>query len=413
MKTLLILGAGSAGTMLANNMAKALNPEEWKIIIVDRDPIHYYQPGFLFIPFSWHKESDVVKPKKNFLPKQVEYIISDIARIEPDNNKVFLTLNNRVIDYDYLVVATGTDIAPEETPGMAEEGWHKNIHDFYTLKGALALEPVMKNFNGGKLVVHVTESPIKCPIAPLEFLFLADYYFHKRGIRNKVEIVFATPLSGAFTRPHASAVFGDLLSKKGIHVEPDFNIMEVDNGKQLMRSYDDREIPYDLLVTVPLNMGAKVIAESGMGDDLNYVPVDKFTLQSKKWENVWSIGDANSIPASKAGSVTHFQVDGVAENIRYHMQGRPQPFAFDGHANCFIESGYNKGYLIDFSYDVEPLEGAYPVPFLGPFSLLKETWFNHLGKLFFRWMYWNLLLPGVKLPIPNEFSIAGKIPIKQ
>lgn len=409
MKTFLILGGGTAGTMMANKMARRLNPEEWKTIVVDREPSHFYQPGFLFVPFGYYTKEDVTKTKKQFLSGKVEFIVSDIERIEPDNRKVFLTADNRVIDYDYLVVATGTGLQPEETSGLADSGWRKNIFDFYTLDGAMALHNFLQKWEGGRLVVHITEMPIKCPVAPLEFSFLADYYLHQRGIRNKVDLVLVTPLPGAFTKPKASAALGNLLEKKGITVVPDFNIMEVDNSKQLIRGYDEREIPYDLLVTIPVNMGANVIADAGMGDDLNYVPVDKFTLQSKKWENIWAIGDANNIPASKAGSVSHFQMDGVIENILHHMQGKPMDAKFDGHANCYIESGFDKAFLIDFDYDVEPLEGTYPIPGVGPFSLLKETRINHLGKLFFRWMYWNLLLPGRKIPMPDKFSMVGKI----
>jgi sulfide:quinone oxidoreductase len=408
-KTLLILGGGTAGTMMANKIARRLNPEEWKTIVVDREPSHFYQPGFLFVPFGYYTKEDVTKTKKQFLSDKVEFIVSDIERIEPDNRKVFLTANNRVIDYDYLVVATGTGLHPEETSGLTDSGWRKNIFDFYTLDGAMALHNFLQKWEGGRLVVHITEMPIKCPVAPLEFSFLADYYLHQRGIRNKVDLVLVTPLPGAFTKPKASAALGNLLEKKGITVVPDFNIMEVDNSKQLIRGYDEREIPYDLLVTIPVNMGANVIADAGMGDDLNYVPVDKFTLQSKKWENIWAIGDANNIPASKAGSVSHFQMDGVIENILHHMQGKPMDAKFDGHANCYIESGFDKAFLIDFDYDVEPLEGTYPIPGIGPFSLLKETRINHLGKLFFRWMYWNLLLPGRKIPMPDKFSMVGKI----
>lgn len=409
MKTFLILGGGTAGTMMANKIARRLNPEEWKTIVVDREPSHFYQPGFLFVPFGYYTKEDVTKTKKQFLSDKVEFIVSDIERIEPDNRKVFLTADNRVIDYDYLVVATGTGLHPEETSGLTDSGWRKNIFDFYTLDGAMALHNFLQKWEGGRLVVHITEMPIKCPVAPLEFSFLADYYLHQRGIRNKVDLVLVTPLPGAFTKPKASAALGNLLEKKGITVVPDFNIMEVDNSKQLIRGYDEREIPYDLLVTIPVNMGANVIADAGMGDDLNYVPVDKFTLQSKKWENIWAIGDANNIPASKAGSVSHFQMDGVIENILHHMQGKPMDAKFDGHANCYIESGFDKAFLIDFDYDVEPLEGTYPIPGIGPFSLLKETRINHLGKLFFRWMYWNLLLPGRKIPMPDKFSMVGKI----
>ena len=183
----------------------------------------------------------------------------DIEIIEPDENRVRLTREKKVINYDYLVVATGSHIHPEETEGLLDGGWHKNIFDFYTIEGATALSRFLKFWKGGRLVLNITEMPIKCPVAPLEFIFLADWFFHQRGIRDKVELVLATPLPGAFTRPRASAILGGMLEEKGIYLEPDFNIMEADNTKSVIRSYDEREIPFDLLVTIPTNMGADVI----------------------------------------------------------------------------------------------------------------------------------------------------------
>ncbi len=408
MKTLLVLGAGTGGTMVANKMAQHLDPQEWRIIIVDRDENHYYQPGFLFIPFGIYASQDVVKPKRNFLPPQVEIIFSDIEIIEPEKNRVTLTRENKILHYDYLVIATGSQIHPEETEGLVDGGWRKNIFDFYTIDGATALSRYLKYWKGGRLVLNVVEMPIKCPVAPLEFLFLADWYFHERGIRDKVEIVFATPLPGAFTKPRASAILGDMLEQKGIYIEPDYNIMEVDAGSNVIRSYDEREISYDLLVTVPTNMGSELIERSKMGDELNFIPVNKFTLQSEGWENIWVIGDAGNAPTSKAGSVAHFMLDVLIDNMLRHMEGlEPQP-KFDGHANCFIESGFDKGILIDFNYDVEPLPGKFPLPGFGPFSLLKESPVNHWGKMMFRWVYWNVLLKGEEMPFESQMTMAGK-----
>lgn len=407
MKTLLILGAGTAGTMLARKMAGKLDAHDWKVIVVDKDQRHYYQPGFLFIPFGLYKPEAVVRPKKNYLPRNVEFILADVEQIQPQENRVLLA-GGQTINYDYLVIATGTDIAPEQTEGLLGGGWRQNIFDFYTYDGAVALSKALKNFNGGRLVMHISEMPIKCPVAPLEFIFLTDWYLKQRGIRNKTELVYATPLPGAFTKPVAAAALGDMLVKKGINVEPEFNIMEVDSGANLIRSYDEREIPYDLLVTVPVNMGAAMIQRSGLGDDLNYVPTDKHTLRSERFENIFVMGDAANIPASKAGSVIHFQMETVVENLLASIQGKPLASKFDGHAICYVETGFSKAFLIDFSYDVQPLPGKYPIPGIGPFSLLRESGFNHLGKLGFYYMYWDLMLKGINVPLPSKFSLAGK-----
>jgi sulfide:quinone oxidoreductase len=394
--------------MVANKMAKELDQAEWKIIIVDQDDVHIYQPGLLFIPFGMHDRDDVIKPRVNFLPKSVEFVQSEIELIEPDANKVRLKKDSRVIDYDYLVVATGSHLAPTETPGLVDNGWRKNVFDFYTLDGAVALAKHLETWKGGRMVLNVAEMPIKCPVAPLEFLFLADWYFHKRGMRDKVELIYSTPLGGAFTKPRATATLGGMLEDKNIGLEPEFMIMEVDNDKHVIRSYDEREIPFDLLITIPTNMGAEVIGRSGMGDELNFIPTDKHTLQSKKWENVWIIGDAGDVPTSKAGSVAHFMLDVLIENMLLHMEGQPLRPDFDGHANCFIETGFGKGMLIDFNYEVEPLPGTFPVPMFGPFALLKESVVNHWGKMAFRWLYWNVMLKGGYMPISNQLSMNGK-----
>jgi sulfide:quinone oxidoreductase len=409
MKTLLILGAGTGGTMVANKMAQKLDSREWEIIIVDQEETHYYQPGFLFIPFEIYSSRDVEKPKRDFLPQGVNFILSDIELIEPEKNRVQLTRDKQVINYDYLVIATGSDIQPKETEGLLDGGgWRKNIFDFYTPDGAADLARLLKNWNSGRMVVNISEMPIKCPVAPLEFVFLADWYFHKRGIRDQVEIIYSTPLDGAFTKPKASRIFGGMLEQKGILLEPNFNIGEVDNKKQTIRSWDEREISYDLLITIPTNMGADVIGRSGLGDELNYIPIDKNTLQSKAWENIWVIGDAGNAPTSKAGSVAHFMLEVLVDNMLRHMEGLDPHPDFDGHANCFIESGFNQGILIDFNYDVEPLPGKFPLPFVGPFPLLKESFINHWGKMGFRWMYWNLLLKGRELPLSSQMTMNGK-----
>jgi sulfide:quinone oxidoreductase len=407
MKKLVVLGAGTAGTMVANRLVRTLEMDQWQITLVDQDPVHYYQPGYLFIPFGTYSKKDVVKSKQQFIPPHVKLIQSTIDMIEPDHNKVSLS-NGTVLDYDYLIIATGADIHPEETPGLAEHEWGKSIHTFYSLPGALALAEKLRTWEGGRMVVNVVENPIKCPVAPLEFLMLADSYFHERGMRDKVELIYATPLPGAFTKPVASRLLGEMLVKKGIQVEAEYMIERADPDAKKIVSYDEREIPYDLLVTVPLNKGADVVGKSGLGDELNYSPVNKYTFLSDKFANIFVLGDAANVPASKAGSVTHFAIDLFGENFLRHIRGQEMLPNFDGHANCFIESGFGKGLLIDFNYTTEPLPGRYPMPGVGPFSLLEETEINHWGKLMFRWMYWNILLKGDELPLPATMSMAGK-----
>ena len=406
-KRLLVLGAGTAGTMVVNKLRRRLDVSTWDITVVDRDDVHPYQPGYLFLPFGTYSPQQVTRSRHRFLPDHVDFVIGDVDVVDPAASTVTL-VDGRALAYDYLVIASGTSPRPDQTPGMLGPEWRRSIFDFFTLDGSLALAEALKHFDHGRLVVHIADMPIKCPVAPLEFTFLADAWLRKHGLRDRVELVYVTPLPGAFTKPISSERLGAMLDDRKIVVEPDFLVERIDPEAKTLVSYDEREVPFDLLVTIPINMGADFVARSGLGDELNYVAVDKHTLLSKVWPNIFAVGDASDIPASKAGSVAHFSVDIFVDNFLEHIAGKPMTGAFDGHANCFIESGNGKGLLIDFNYDTEPLPGSYPVPYVGPMRLLKETRGNHLGKLAFRWIYWNILLPGRRMPVPTLMSMAGK-----
>jgi len=407
MKQIVILGAGTAGTMMANKLWNALEKEEWKITVVDQFKTHYYQPGFLFIPFGIYNKQDVIKPKADFVPAGVNLIFSGINKIEAEANKVHLE-GGKVLNYDYLIIATGTKTYPEETPGLKDKLWYKEIFDFYTIDGAVALQKFFKGWEGGKLVMAITELPYKCPVAPLEFVFLADAYFTEIGLREKVDITYVTPMPGAFTKPIATKMLSELLEEKNIKVIPDFYIERVDNDEKKLISYDEKEIPFDVLTVVPMNMGDEMIERSGLGDDMRFVPTDKETLQSKQHENIFVLGDASNIPTSKAGSVAHFASEILFENLMSSIEGREMHAKFDGHANCYIETGFGKGALIDFNYETEPLPGTFPLPGIGPFGLLKNTKINHYGKVMFRWIYWHILLKGKELPVEPLMTMAGK-----
>lgn len=407
MRRLLVLGAGTAGTMIANKLRRRLDAAEWRITVVDRDDVHPYQPGYLFLPFGTYSPDQINRPRRSLLPTGVEFVIGDVDRVDADADTVLLA-DGQELDYDYLVIASGTSPRPDQTPGMLGQEWRRSIFDFYTFEGAQELAGALQHFDRGRLVVHITEMPIKCPVAPLEFTFLADAWLRGRGLRDAVEIVYVTPLPGAFTQPVASEHLGRMLEDRGIRVEADFLVEHIDPETKTLVSYDEREVPFDLLVTVPLNMGADFVERSGLGDELNYVPVDRHTLQSTAFDNVFAVGDSSDIPTSKAGSVAHFSVEIFVDNFLALIAGEPMTGSFDGHANCFIESGDGKGLLIDFNYDTEPLTGTYPLPLAGPLALLKETRRNHLGKLAFRWIYWNVLLPGRPIPLPAHMSMAGK-----
>jgi len=405
---ILILGGGTGGTMLANRLQRSFG-EDVQITVVDRDDQHVYQPGLLFVPFGLAEADEIVRPRHAQLRDGVSFRMCEVDSVELGANRVLLA-DGSALDYDVLVIATGACLQPEETEGLQCEQWGSSIHTFYSLEGARALRGALEDFRGGRLVVGVIDMPIKCPVAPLEFCFLADWQLRERGLRDDVGLTFLTPLDGAFTRPSASALLGDLLDEREIAVETEFATARVDGRARTIHSWDEREVRYDLLVVVPAHGGAAYITRSaGLGDPLGFVPTDRHTLQARNAANVFVIGDASDVPTSKAGSVTEFEGETVVENIRRSIAGEQPVAGYDGHANCFIETGFDKAMLIDFDYEREPLPGHYPDKLLGPLTLLGESRLNHLAKLAFQPIYWHVLLPGHQLPgvgLPSPLGAA-------
>ncbi|HVP03011.1 MAG TPA: FAD/NAD(P)-binding oxidoreductase, partial [Solirubrobacteraceae bacterium] len=380
-----------------------------EITVVDQDDRHIYQPGLLFVPFGLADPDHIVRSRRAQLADGVRFVLADVERVALEDRQVELR-DAAAMPYDVLIVATGARLQPEETEGMLGPGWNERVFTFYDLQGARALRDALAHFDGGRLVVNLVDMPVKCPVAPLEFCFLADWFLTERGVRERTELTFATPLDAAFTKPVASKALAGLLDEKGIALETEFATGRVDGAGGVLASWDERELPFDLLVTIPAHGGAAYVERSpGLGDELGFVPCDPHTLQAAAASDVFVLGDAANVPTSKAGSVSHFEGETIVENVRRLLAGEELQPTFDGHANCFIETGFGKALLIDFNYEQEPLAGRFPEPHVGPLPLLRESRMNHWAKLMFEWAYWHVLLPGRDLPgISDQLQTAGR-----
>jgi sulfide:quinone oxidoreductase len=400
---IVVLGGGTGGTIVANRLRRRLDAGEAEIHVIDRDDRHVYQPGLLFVPFGLADPAKLVRSRSKQLRSGIEFHEREVDSVALDEQEVRLA-DGAVLPYDVLIVASGVALQPEETEGLV---WSDTVHTFYELDRAVALRDALARFDGGRLVVDIVDMPIKCPVAPIEFVFLADWWLRRRGLRDRSQVVLATPLDGCFTKPIASKHLTHLLIEKGIGLEVEFAAGEVDGANGRLASYDGREIAFDLLVAVPLHGGAPYVARSpGLGDALGFVPVDPHTLQTER-PDVFGLGDATNLPTSKAGSAVHFQSELLVENVLRHLAGRPLASNYDGHVNCFIETGHHKALLIDFNYDLEPVPGHYPAAIGLP--LLRESRLDHLGKLAFQTLYWHGLLPARELPgIGSSMPRAGK-----
>lgn len=407
--SVIILGDGTGGIITANLLLRTARRRQvdLEVTVIGKASMHTYQAGLLFLPFQkvgYKTVDDIQRPTSDYLSKGVKYVCETIKMLDTERRSV-ATEQGRY-QYDWLVLSLGCHVLVDDIPGLPEL-WGKTAFGFYTPDSAMELARGLEGFNGGDLVVDIAEMPIKCPVAPLEFACLVDEYLQQRGIRNKTRLTLVTPLSGAFTKPVCNDVLMHLLREKDINVTPNASLAEVTDRH--IECPDGQQVPYDLLVTIPPHEGSDIIEDAGLGDGLGFGATDKKTLKASHADRIFLLGDNTNVPTSKAGSVAHFQAEVVVHNLLREIEGQPAEPVADGHTNCFIETGFGKATLIDFNYDVQPLPGKFPLPILGPMTLLHESRINHLGKLAFKQIYWHMLLPGYPIPlVGSRMSTAGK-----
>lgn len=394
MKRILVLGAGTAGTIFANRMRRHL-PERWSLSVVDGDPVHLYQPGLVFLPLGAHDEHRITRPRARTL--DVEWIPSEVYAVDADKKQVRL-LDETILSYDVLVIASGAHPRPDLVPGLLGEDWHRDVFDFFTLGGAQALRHALASFRKGRFVVHLAGPPLKASFAALELCFLADELFRARGVRKAIEITLVTPTHTAVEHPEAASAFADLLTARGIKVETSTFTREIDRDQKVIVTLEGRWIPYDLLVSVPPHTGAAFVGRSGFGDEDRFVATDPETLAAKHLHDAFVLGDATDLAVPKLGSVAHYQAELLVENLARHLAGRPLLPTHEGHASYFVETGGGKALLVDFDRTHPPHAGLFPTG-VGPIPMFQESRLAHFGKRAFRFMYWNGLLPGRPFPV--------------
>lgn len=342
----LVLGGGVGGTFVANLLAK--HSDKLEVTVLDATGVHHYQPGLLYVPFGWEDPARLRHDERKLLHPSIQLVRSPVERIDTERRQLRL-LHDGTLPYDYLVIATGSCPVPDEIVGLAEGG-----HHFYTEPAAVRLREAMHNFQGGHIVVGIAGFPYKCPPAPIEFTLLLNDWLSRKGLRSKAEITFVTPLPQVFSIPTVVPLMDELFARKGIRIETFFNTDHVDWQKRRVASLEGTEIDYDLLVLIPPHRGAPVIDASGIGDKGGWVPTDKFTLQVKGHERLFSIGDATDLPVSKSGAAAHFEAPVIVRNLLNIVEGKEFEARYDGSVMCFVETGEGKATVFRFNYERPP-----------------------------------------------------------
>jgi sulfide:quinone oxidoreductase len=347
-----VVGGGTGGTVLANDLADRLGPEldagELRITLINDDPDHVYKPVWLYVAFGQREPADGRRALDDLVADPVDLRIDRVTEVDTEAKRLQLHGGGPPIDYDHLVLATGSTLDPERIPGLAAGG-----HDYYSEAGATALREELLSFTDGHVVLSVVGTPHMCPAAPLEFVFMLDDWFRERGRREDVDVTYTYPIQRVHGNPHIAEWARPIMDERGIEVETLFNAESVDPEAETITSMEGTDLDYDLLVSIPPHAGVDLIAEAGLGDD-GWVDVDKHTLEAEAADDVYALGDTADTGVPKAGSVAHYQAGVVGQRIASEVRGRPATTTYDGKTLCFIETGMDAASFVEFDYESPP-----------------------------------------------------------
>lgn len=369
-----VLGGGVGGTLAANLISKELG-RDGAVTVVDPTGMHLYQPGFLYVALGQANGRWLARDERTLLRRNVELAVESATRIDPGEGVVHLA-HGGALPYDYLVLATGARLVPEQIPGLAE-----GAHEFYSLAGALRLREELRRFDGGRIFIGIAGIPYKCPPAPVEFTLMLEDHLRRRGIRDRSEITLLSPLNRAFTIESASKLVQPLMGSRGIGLTPFFNVDSVDASSHVVTSLEGEKAEYDVLILVPPHRGQSVIDSSSLAGAGGWVPTDPTTLQHKEHERIFAIGDATDLPISKSGSTAHFEAPVVASRIASVVRGTAPKASYGGRVMCFLETGQRKATALRFDYEHPPTPP-------------KPSLFWHSAKWMFNRLYWETVPQG-------------------
>ena len=349
---IVVVGGGTGGAVLANDLADRLGPQidagEVAVTLVNDGPDHVYKPVWLYVPFGQREPEDGRRRLRELVDDRVTVRVDRVTDIDTDAKQVRYHEAPVPIDYDHLVLATGSTLAPEEIPGLEAGG-----HNYYSESGAEALREELLSFTEGHVVLSVVGTPHMCPAAPLEFVLMADDWFRQRGLRDDVEITYTYPIMRVHGNEQIAEWARPILDSRDIRIETMFNAESVDPDEGTLTSMEGTTLDYDALVAIPPHTGSDLIADAGLGEG-GWVDVDPHTLEATSHEGVYALGDAAAVGVPKAGSAAHYQANVVGQRIASEVRGRTPTATYDGKTLCFVETGMDAATFVEFDYDNPP-----------------------------------------------------------
>lgn len=377
-RTALVLGAGVGGVVAANRL-RALLPREHRVVIVDREAHHVFQPSLLWLAVGDRAPDGFQRPIERLGRKGIDVVRGEITRIDPASRTV--TVGTREIAADAMIIALGADLARDVVPGLAAAG-----HDLYTVAGAAATRDALEAFQGGRIVVLTAEPVYKCPAAPYEAALLVEAAIRERGLRDRttIDLYAAEPGPMGVAGPAVSAAVRGMVESRGIRYQPQHQVTGVDAAARQLTFANGATAAFDLLLYVPPHRAPAVVREAGLTGESGWIPVDRGTFTTS-FPGVYAIGDVVTVPLSmgkplpKAGVFAHGQAEVVAANVARSCTGRGKARVFDGYGKCFVEVGDGRA-----GYGAGDFYGE-PAPRV---KLHQPSRIGHWGKVLFekRWL---------------------------
>ncbi len=378
-QTILVLGGGVGGVVTAVELRKRLSAGH-RVVLIDREERHVSQPSLLWLMIGRRSARQISRPLDRLRRRGIDVVRGDIESIDAANRSVMVS--GRELRGDAVVVSLGADLAPEMINGLVGAG-----HNFYTLTGAQSLFQAASRLREGRVAVLTAAPAYKCPAAPYEAAMLLDDFFRRRVALGavRIDLYAAEPAPMGVAGQHVSAAVVGMLEAKGIGYHAGHQVTSVSAEDRRLYFRNGTTADFDLLAYVPPHRAPRVVFDSPLASDQGWIAADRNTLATTT-PGIWAIGDVTTIPLKlckplpKAGVFAHHQAAVVARNLTHAIEGKGAPVSFDGHGECFIETGNMRAGFGSGNFYAEPFPDI---------ALHQPSVTRHLAKVLFekQWLH--------------------------
>lgn len=389
---IVILGGGTAGLSVASRLKRTLAPKDFDVAIIEPSATHDYQPLWTLVGGGVCKKEESRRQEANYIPAGADWVQDKVASIEPDKNTI-VTASGKAITYDYLVVGLGIKINWDGIPGLKETIGKNNVCSNYSYEVAEYTWDCIKNFKGGTAIFTMPGTAVKCGGAPQKIMYLADDAFRRQGVRDKSRVIYVSPQKQIFAIEKYRKTLEKVIARKQLETQFGHELTAIDGPAHKATIVDkatgqSSEIAFDMIHVTPPMGPMDVIKNSPLADAAGWADVDKFTLQSIRFANVFALGDCINAPCAKTGAAVRKQSPVVVQNLLSLMNGKLLEAKYNGYGSCPLVTGYGRLVLAEFGYDGSILESF-------PFDQSKERWSMYqLKRHLLPQLYWNGMLKG-------------------